>query len=296
LSQRMGCTDSKQSIDTSSTNKPVTLIDSKPVPSKLSDSVSVTPEPAVQPVPEDNAVSIPVEEVESPEEIIDNVPEAVSDPVAENEVITEPVPEVIDEVVGCAENHEQDEHEDRHEDDEPSVEPVDEPSVEPVDESPVDESPIEAVDEPKNIVDQSPEDIEISPVVLESSADEEVVETPVEITETVTLVDDSAPPLKQGFIGKEGRLLKTWNNRYFVLDSGSLTYYEKPHNLPPYGINMKGSVPTLKGKKFVPLKDNDLLIKLVGGDARDITLKFPDVDSLKDWTKAINEHIEYYSR
>ena len=55
-------------------------------------------------------------------------------------------------------------------------------------------------------------------------------------------------------------------------------------------------VPTLKGKKFVPLKDNDLLIKLVGGDARDITLKFPDVDSLKDWTKAINEHIEYYSR
>ena len=99
-------------------------------------------------------LTLNLQEVESPEEIIDNVPEAVSDPVAENEVITEPVPEVIDEVVGCAENHEQDEHEDRHEDDEPSVEPVDESPVDEPSVEPVDESPVEAVDEPKNIVDQ----------------------------------------------------------------------------------------------------------------------------------------------
>jgi len=42
-----------------------------------------------------------------------------------------------------------------------------------------------------------------------------------------------------------------WNNRYFVLELGKLTYYEKPSDEPPYGISEKGSIPSLKGKKVI---------------------------------------------
>jgi hypothetical protein len=172
---------------------------------------------------------------------------------------------------------------------------------------------------------------EPTPVVVEEPKPmEEVAPTPEPVVEEAApasmepVVSASAsepvmPKLKQGFIGKEGQFLKNWNIRYFVLDNGDLSYYEKPHNLPPYGINKKGSgtfyylmellnekvarlmkllilslVPSLKGKSLV--EDGDLMVKITGGEARDILLKFTDNENKVEWMAALNEHIAYSNR
>ena len=49
------------------------------------------------------------------------------------------------------------------------------------------------------------------------------------------------PPMMKGFLYKRGRkMIKTWRNRYFVLNKGILSYYESPIVEEPYGHNMKG--------------------------------------------------------
>ena len=91
-----------------------------------------------------------------------------------------------------------------------------------------------------------------------------------------------------GFIYKQGQVVKNWNNRYFVLDDGSLTYFEKPLSEPPFGQNEKGKVPTLKGKS---LKVEGDIVTLTGGDSRDIALKFIEAKEKDAWVAALNAHI-----
>jgi len=51
------------------------------------------------------------------------------------------------------------------------------------------------------------------------------------------------PPLIRGNGKKQGRgLVRTWKQRYFVLDSGILNYYESPIDIYPFGMDKRGDI------------------------------------------------------
>jgi hypothetical protein len=51
----------------------------------------------------------------------------------------------------------------------------------------------------------------------------------------------SPPPIKKGWMKKLGRkgMIKNWKRRFFVLNAGVITYYEKELPDFPYGDSMK---------------------------------------------------------
>jgi hypothetical protein len=51
-----------------------------------------------------------------------------------------------------------------------------------------------------------------------------------------------APPMMQGWLKKKGHIVNNWKTRYFVLDSGYLTYYVDQSDAPPFGRERKGQV------------------------------------------------------
>jgi hypothetical protein len=51
-----------------------------------------------------------------------------------------------------------------------------------------------------------------------------------------------APPMMQGWLKKKGHIVNNWKTRYFVLDSGYLTYYIDQSDAPPFGRERKGQV------------------------------------------------------
>jgi len=53
--------------------------------------------------------------------------------------------------------------------------------------------------------------------------------------------DTSRNRVKRGWLKKQGRsgFLKSWRERYFVLNSGTLSYYESENHVLPYGIELK---------------------------------------------------------
>jgi hypothetical protein len=106
------------------------------------------------------------------------------------------------------------------------------------------------------------------------------------------------PPLKKGFILKEGHLVKNWKNRFFVLDGGVMTYYESSTDKPPYGVNKKGEI-ILKGAK-AKVEKNIITISHVGdaaakGGQETLTLEIRYPTEKEEWFEAITSHIVYYS-
>ena len=49
------------------------------------------------------------------------------------------------------------------------------------------------------------------------------------------------PPIKKGWMKKLGRkgMIKNWKKRFFVLNAGVITYYEKEINEFPFGDSLK---------------------------------------------------------
>jgi len=60
-------------------------------------------------------------------------------------------------------------------------------------------------------------------------------------------IDTSRNKVKKGWLKKQGRsgFLKSWTERYFVLNSGTLSYYENEHHVLPYGTELKVSLSNL---------------------------------------------------
>lgn len=55
--------------------------------------------------------------------------------------------------------------------------------------------------------------------------------------------DMEPPPIIKGHGKKQGRaLIKTWKQRYFVAEEGSLHYYESPVAIYPYGVDKRGEI------------------------------------------------------
>ena len=57
-------------------------------------------------------------------------------------------------------------------------------------------------------------------------------------------IGTSRNKVKKGWLKKQGRsgFLKSWTERYFVLNSGTLSYYENEHHMLPYGTELKVSL------------------------------------------------------
>jgi len=131
---------------------------------------------------------------------------------------------------------------------------------------------------------------------IEGSKESEVDSTDVNIDEvyptTPVITSIIEVPLKHGYINKQGRNVPTWNLRYFVLEKGKLVYYEKAtaDNEYPYGVNEKGSLPSLAGVSVEVNGDN---VNLTGGDDRTLLLNFSSKVDLDAWVDAFNSHIAY---
>jgi hypothetical protein len=62
-------------------------------------------------------------------------------------------------------------------------------------------------------------------------------------TTQIEKMSEKAPPLKKGWMRKQGRsgLVKNWKTRFFVLGEGKIAYYLNESNDAPYGEGLKVS-------------------------------------------------------
>ena len=135
------------------------------------------------------------------------------------------------------------------------------------------------------------------PVVAEVEQSKELL-AGVE-SETVPITQMSTvPTLKKGFILKEGHLIKSWKNRFFVLENGVMTYYESSIDKPPYGAGKKGEMSL---KDTTAIVDKNIITITYNGDGASregkskLTLEIRYPTEKEEWLQAINSHIAYCS-
>lgn len=140
--------------------------------------------------------------------------------------------------------------------------------------------------EPKEAL--STENAEPAPAKVSTTT----VSTPVETKSVATL-----PPLKKGFILKEGHLIKNWRNRFFVLDAGTLTYYESSTDTYPYGVTKKGEMflkdATLNVDRNIIYIQHKQRGSNKGEGLTNLTLEIRYPTEKEEWCAAIRNHIAY---
>lgn len=102
------------------------------------------------------------------------------------------------------------------------------------------------------------------------------------------------PKVQTGFIKKEGQKYKSWKNRYFVLDSGVISYYTD--DIKNSSAQQKGEPMNIRGYKLVENKENAKLLSLehrTDKEARVLNLSFASVAEKEQWITAFKQHIEY---
>eukprot|EP01038_Epipyxis_sp_PR26KG_P006788 gene6788-9298_t len=172
---------------------------------------------------------------------------------------------------------------------------------------------VEAVPEPvvevQKEAEKVVEDIAPAPVVAPTIELENTIPvqpTPiisaVEIksTTTTTVTKPAAPtaPLaRKGYILKQGQMIKSWKNRYFILDNGMMTYYENSSSVPPYGVNLKGEVSL--DSKVINSTGSILTIMsqpTASKKDRELILDIRDPKEREEWVNALNSHIHFYTK
>lgn len=119
----------------------------------------------------------------------------------------------------------------------------------------------------------------------------------------------SAPKMKAGWLKKKSRggLIKNWQRRYFVLNDGKISYFEKRAESPPYGEGFKGSMPITATTVCVWASDEKgadagnheearrrLYIKdSASKDEKDMLVETEDDLDAREWKEAIGKHIEH---
>lgn len=121
--------------------------------------------------------------------------------------------------------------------------------------------------------------------------------TTVVATKPQTKPIATLPPLKKGFILKEGHMIKNWKNRFFVLDAGTLTYYESSTDTYPFGVRKKGEM-LLKGTALKT--DRNIIYITYEGPSvsgreglTSLTLEIRYPTEREEWCQAIRSHISY---
>jgi hypothetical protein len=102
----------------------------------------------------------------------------------------------------------------------------------------------------------------------------------------------SPPEIKKGFVAKQGQQYKTWRSRWFVLEEGFLTYYEKEQPTHPFGSGEKGKI----NLHHMVCKEKGSVVTVTsdGKGDRDLVLDIPMQNKRKEWIHAIRSHAQYY--
>jgi hypothetical protein len=120
----------------------------------------------------------------------------------------------------------------------------------------------------------------------EKIQEEELVLTPTEVI---------VPPIKKGFLVKQGHVVKNWKNRFFVLQEGLLCYYESELVNPPYGVHKKGEISLLGAR----LEVNKNFLSIICKDPKSgkeilgllLDVRYPNERA--EWSDAISQHLLY---
>lgn len=123
--------------------------------------------------------------------------------------------------------------------------------------------------------------------------------TPPSPSKAYTVGTKGPPGTKKGFAKKQGQIRKNWKKRYFVLEKGVLTYFEKPALQEPYGKNKKGSLMLRPGmvcrenpaQNTISIECNDDEQIREGG--RNMLLEISHFGERGSWILALRDHISY---
>jgi hypothetical protein len=79
-----------------------------------------------------------------------------------------------------------------------------------------------------------------------------------------------------------------------VLTDGTITYFENPSTIPPYGVGEKGKL-TLIGSKIEIGKGNNRLFLSTPVKGEDCLMEATTTAERDSWIAAITEHINHYN-
>jgi hypothetical protein len=101
--------------------------------------------------------------------------------------------------------------------------------------------------------------------------------------------------MKVGMINKQGHLVKSWNNRHFVLLNGTLKYYADASPHPPYGVIEKGE--HFLENNVIDVKDRLVTLVQPAGKASkkasNLVMEIVDESERNAWVVAFQAHIDY---
>jgi hypothetical protein len=114
----------------------------------------------------------------------------------------------------------------------------------------------------------------------------------------------SIPEVCTGYMRKQGRFIKSWKERFFVLDRGLLSYYDSSsHYSPATAANSADQSITLKAVGESMLLNNNATVAVVppnglvvateGPTARTLRLELDEPAELQRWKFALEQHIDY---
>ena len=100
-----------------------------------------------------------------------------------------------------------------------------------------------------------------------------------------TLIQNSAPVLKEGFLVKQGGLVKNWKKRWFVLQGNNLQYFENDDKL-----KLKDTI-SLLNCQIMPydnmIKDKEFCIQIEGSGKRTYYVCASNAVDQKEWINAL---------
>lgn len=129
-------------------------------------------------------------------------------------------------------------------------------------------------------------------------------------------INGQAPPLLKGWLRKRGHVVLNWKSRFFVLDSGILSYYLDEAENPPFGTKLKGQIclfnfreeeiPNLINEKekrnssdySEELKKNSLRIYLkridsTNAEPEELFIEAESIENKLNWISSIEAHTIY---
>jgi len=109
------------------------------------------------------------------------------------------------------------------------------------------------------------------------------------------------PETLTGYLMKQGHDVRNWRKRYFVLESGRLSYYEKSSgkNEHPYGSRIKGSlslqyvVAHLGEEKDTHDSHGNRIYLVDNSSGADLLISAADYEEAVLWNSLINKHIQF---
>lgn len=126
---------------------------------------------------------------------------------------------------------------------------------------------------------------------------EKIIEETIIEGETTT---DYVPELVKGALKKKGHYVQNWKIRQFVIEAGTISYYEDIDMSHPFGKGLKDRIP-LGGYEVKKISANQFhLCGKTDKNKKDLLLECQAKDNAESyvdiWINSINKHIEYADR